>query len=156
MTRARVATVTKLAAGCAVAVSLAAGCGSSGSSGHALSKAAYNKKLSAISHDLKALPMISASASGASDIQKIRSGLRKVADKVSRLSPPKDAKTDNDHLASGLRQFADALGPIQDAAKARAPIAYHRALTKLLASGAVQNLRAATNALASKGYTNLG
>src|SRR2546423_12234757 len=124
MTRARVATVTKLAAGCIVAISLAAGCGSNGIGGHALSKAAYNKKLSAIGHDLKALPMISASASGASDIEKIRAGLRKAADKLSRLSPPKDAKTDNDRLVSGLRQFADALGPIQDAAKAQAPVAY--------------------------------
>jgi hypothetical protein len=156
MTRARVATVTKLAAGCVLAISLATGCGSNGSSSHALSKAAYNKKLSAIRQDVKALPMISASASGASDIQKIRAGLRKAADRVSRLSPPKDAKADNDHLVSGIRQFADALGPIQEAAKARAPIAYHRALTKLLASSAVRNLRAATNALASKGYTNLG
>jgi hypothetical protein len=150
------ARVAKLAAGGVVAISLAAGCGSSGSGGHALSKAAYNKKLSAISRDLKALPTISASASGASDIQKIRAGLRRAADQVSRLSPPKDAKADNDHLASGLRRFADALGPIQDAAKARAPIAYHRALTKLLGSSVIEDLRAATNALASKGYTNLG
>ena|SRR5437588_2840892 len=136
----------------------AAGCGGGGGGGGgALSKSDYQKKLASVGKDLTGLSRVSASGgSAASQFDQLRSGLRKAADNLSKISPPGDVKGDNDKLVSGLRDLANELGPIETAAKSHNASALQSALTKLQTSGGITKIRDAISDLKSKGYSNVG
>jgi hypothetical protein len=143
----------------------AAGCGSG-----RLSKAAYEKKVAAAWVDVRrneiawykttgcskqACPAVS-SRSALSQLEALPVDLRKVADELSKLAPPGDAKSDNDKLVAGLRDIANEVGVIEKAAKTGNALVEYHAFSKLQSSRGVREIAEAFSDLKSKGYSNFG
>src|SRR5207248_8843090 len=101
------------------AVLVAAGCGGGGGGGGGkLSKSEYSKKLASVGKGVQGLSSVSTSGgSPSAQFAKLRKGLRDAADKLAKVNPPSDAKADNDKIVQGLRQIAEDLGPLEQAAK---------------------------------------
>jgi hypothetical protein len=144
----------------------AASCGGSGS----LSKQDYEKTVAAAWMHVRTEEIAFYSATGCSKracpavvgrlslarLDGLPRGLREVADELSKITPPADAKSDTDKLVSGLRDIANEVGPIEQAAKSHNARAEHRALSRLQSSRGIMEIAAAFNDLKSKGYSNLG
>jgi hypothetical protein len=148
---------TKIAAVAVGAAVLAlAACGGGGGGGGQLSKSGYSKKLSAVNNRLNNLSSLGSSGgSVSSKVAAAQKAFRKAADDLSKVSPPSNAKKDNDELVSGLREFADELGPIADAAKKKDQTAAAAAAEKLR-NGGLKKVQHAISDLKSKGYNNIG
>ena len=117
------------------------------------SKADYAKKLGVIAKEVQALQSVGTSGgSAASKYQKLRDGMNKAADELSKLNPPSSVKTDNADLVSGFRELANALGPLEKATKDNNPTELQRALTTFQSSSAVKKIQHAINDLNAKGY----
>jgi hypothetical protein len=147
----RIATVVVVG----VLAAFAGGCGGGGGGGGGgtLSKADYAKKLGAIAKEIQALQSVGTSGGSAeSKYQKLRDGMNKAADDLSKLNPPSNVKQDNADLVSGFRALANALGPLEKATKDKNPTELRSALTKFQSSSAVQKIQHAINDLNSKGY----
>lgn len=135
----------------AVALAGCGGGGGGGGGGGQLSKAEYSKQLTSIANDVKKLQGIGGNgAPSSSQIDQIQSTLRTAADRVSKLNPPSNVKQDNKDLAAGLRQLADALGPVSKALKDRNAAEAQSSMAKV--QSATQKFQHAVNDLKSKGY----
>ncbi len=119
------------------AVLVAAGCGGGGGGGGKLSKSEYSKKLAAVGQGVQGLSSVSTTGgSPSAQFAKLRKGLRDAADK----------------LVQGLRQIADDLAPLEQAAKDKNAAALSAALSNLQKSGGVKKLQEAISDLKAKGY----
>ena len=135
------------------AVLVAAGCGGGGGGGGTLSKSEYSKKLAAVGQGVQGLSSVSTTGgSPSAQFAKLRKGLRDAADKLAKVNPPSDAKADNDKIVQGLRQIADDLAPLEQAAKDKNAAALSAALSNLQKSGGVKKLQEAITDLKAKGY----
>lgn len=134
-----------------------AGCGGGGGGGGGtLSKSDYQTKLRSVGKDLSSLSTAATGSSPKSRFEKLRSALNKAADNLSNVTPPSDAKKDNDELVSGLRDLSNELKPIEDAAAKKDKTAFAQALSGLQSASGVKKIQHATSDLRSKGYNNIG
>jgi hypothetical protein len=133
----------------------AAACGGSGR----LSKSAYEKKVRADGRDIKnTFQALSGSNFSSLDqmaaqIGKGQNELRKAADDLDGLKPPKEVEADNKKLAKALRELADELEPLRKGAAEGNPKKVQKAANSLQSSTAVQDAKAATSDMKSKGYS---
>jgi hypothetical protein len=133
------------------------GCGGGGGGGGAkLSKSGYEKKLRGVNQNLNSLSSLRSSGSSPSaKLKTTQSAFRKAADDLSKVTPPGNVKNDNKELAAGLREMADELGPLADAAEKKDQTAAAAAVQKLR-NGGLKKIQHAISDLKSKGYKNIG
>lgn len=78
--------------------------------------------------------------------------LRSAADELAALDPPRDVEADNDALADAMRDYADDLDPLREAA-ARGDAAAIDAFNRRVATNeAVARMAAAAERMKEKGY----
>jgi hypothetical protein len=137
----------------ALAVALA-GCGSESR----LSKTEYDAKLTKTGSELaeasKALAKAKTGPEFASGAEQIQAGLRKAADDLDDVRPPKDVDAANDRLVDALRGLADEFDKVRDAAKEGAKAA-RAAGARLARSQPSEEARQAILEIQRRGY-NVG
>jgi hypothetical protein len=118
-------------------------------------KADYKKDAKAISDQAKqSLQTLQSRLSGKSDAQqlqeidKTRTDVISAADRLDKLDPPDDVKSEHDQFVSALRQFGEDIKPVEDAAKAKDKQAAQQALQKLQTDAG--NLKTTGDALDAK------
>ena len=137
---------------CVLVISVA-GCGG----GSTLSKSAYRAKLKkALVTDLGAALRPLQTSASAKGYEKLVSAaqpkLRKIADDLNSVKPPKEVQHDNDLIVRSLKKFADALTPLKEAAKKHDKAAIQAAIQKIGTSQFTKDLRTAVADLTKKGY----
>jgi hypothetical protein len=153
MARGRGVKVAALLAGALVLLG-ATGCGGSSR----LSKSAYEKKVRADGRDIKsAFQVLSSNKLSSLDqmahqIGKGQDELRKAADDLNGVKPPKDVESDNKKLVKGLRGLADDLEGLKKGAAEGNPKKVQQAAAKLQSSSALKEAQAATSDMKKKGY----
>jgi hypothetical protein len=137
----------------ALAVALA-GCGSESR----LSKSAYEGKLTKAGSELaeasKALAKAKTGPQYESGAAQIQAGLRKAADELDGVRPPKDVDAANDRFVSALRGLADEFDKVKEAAKGGAKAA-RAAGARLARSQPSEEARQAILEIQRRGY-NVG
>jgi hypothetical protein len=139
----------------AVAVALvAAGCGGGGSR---LSKGQYEQRIQKDGQEITAAfkPLNQAPSSLkqlAGELKVGQDKLRKAASDLDGVKPPKDVEADNSALVKGLRELADDLEGLRNAAAKSDAGAVQAALGKLQQSHALADARRATDDMKKKGY----
>jgi hypothetical protein len=160
----------------AAAVVLAAGCGGGGgskeTSGTAtaatatltttqattaataapLGKSAYVKQMKAIgrslSSSLASLGTATTASAAATALEAVQAELRKAADRIDAITPPASIKAEHAQLEQAVRDFAEELGPVIAKLKAGTM----SALSTVPTLKGLQEIQAASSAIASKGY----
>ncbi len=133
-----------------------AGCGGGG--GGQLSKSEYQKHLQTDGDEItKAFKPLTQQPSSldqlASELGTGVSKLNGAAADLEGVKPPKNVKTDNAKLASGLRELARELDSLKKAAQKKDPQLVDKTLNDLRNSHGLIDARVATDDLRKKGYT---
>ena len=88
----------------------------------------------------------------ASELKVGEQKLRKAADDLDGVTPPKDVDKDNEDLVKGLRKLAGELESLRSAAAKKDPQLVQKALGDLRSSHALVDARRATDDMKKKGY----
>jgi hypothetical protein len=135
-----------------VALTLAAGCGGGS---ERLSKAAYEQKLKQAGVELATPSGRLANANTAqqfiSTAGEVQRAMRKVADDLDEINPPKDVAAANDQLVDALRAIADEFEQVKEAAKGGANKA-RDAGARLARSKPSEDARQAVTYISRLGY----
>jgi hypothetical protein len=141
-----------LVVACALALAAAA-CGGGDGGPKPLPKKVYVKQMQAIGHGLSnSLNGLSAASgspkSAATALQKVQQDLRDAAERLDKITPPKDIKKEQDALTTGVRDFADELDPVIKKVKS----GKIQALATLTTLKGVSEIQKASTAITNKGY----
>jgi hypothetical protein len=144
------------------ALLLVAGCGGGGGGGSRLSKADYEKRMTAIGTELqKKLTGLGSSAS-TSDPKKagtafttLADALNKTANEVDAINPPSNIDKPHQDFADGLHAFANDVRGVGEKAKKGDVAAIQKFGSGVQALPSAKKLQAASTAIKNKGY-NIG
>jgi hypothetical protein len=133
---------------------LAVGLGGCGGADR-LSKRDYEQKLTGVGQELadasKPLAQAKTGPEFVSGVEQIQDGLRKAADDLGGLKPPKDVESANDRLVDALRGLADEFDKVKEAAKGGVKKA-REAGGRLAASKPSEEARQAVLEIQRRGY----
>lgn len=136
----------------AFALLLAAGCGGGKEQ---LSKAAYEQRVRTVYADVQGAFEATRDASGpalAERIQAAQKRLREAADKLDSVDPPKAVAEENEELVEGMREYADDLDELRDAAERGDAETVERFNTEIANNEAVERIAEAAEEMKFKGY----
>ncbi len=131
-----------------------AACGGSS----ALSKHAYEQRIQADGKSVQvAINAVSKNTTSlatlAKQVDTAEAAVKKAADDLDSLTPPKDAAADNDAIVTGLRTIAGALDSLKKAAKKGDAAGARAAAASVSNARAVTLAQKAANDLKKKGYS---
>jgi hypothetical protein len=130
---------------------VAGGCGGGGGS-EPLSKADYEKQMSAIGQDLttalNTLGTATSAKGAATSLTKLQGDLNDAADKMEAITPPEQVETEHQQLADGVREFGVQLGPIITKLEG----GDMQALAGVTSLAALLKIQKASTAINKKGY----
>jgi hypothetical protein len=134
------------------AVGLLAGCGGGGGS-KPLSKADYNKQMTAIGKTLSdaitELGTVTTAAAAATELAKVQVDLRSAVKQVGTMTPPANVKAQTQQLAAAVSEFASELGPVIAKLKA----GNLQALSSVTSLKGLKDIQTAAAAITKAGYT---
>ena len=139
----------------AAALLLVAGCGGGGST---LSKSQYEKRIQAdgqaVQTAVKAVSAATTSLSAlAKQVDSAEAAVKKAADDLDSLTPPKDAAADNAKIVAGLRAIGKGLDALKRAAKKGSASDVQAAALSLSDSPEIRAAQRAATDLKKKGYS---
>ena len=136
---------------------LVAGCGGGGGGG-ALSKSQYEQRIQADGQAVQtAVKKVSAATTSldvlAKQVDSAEAAVKKAADDLDSLTPPKDAAADNTQIVAGLRAIGKGLDALKKAAKKGSMTDVQAAALSLSDSPEIRAAQRAATDLKKKGYS---